>query len=97
MKLFLAILTGGLLTAAVLFSQGPPAPDARVTWDGNHATIAFYLRVNHYLRAEVRGDTLRVDAVLDGGEVLESWEVKTTGQPRTLKPLPDVIPEPREK
>ena len=57
----------------------------------------FYLRVNHYLRAEVRGDTLRVDAVLDGGEVLESWEVKTAGQPKTLKPQPDVSPEPREK
>jgi hypothetical protein len=57
----------------------------------------FYLRINHYLRAEIQGDTLRVDAVLDSGEVLESWEMKTSGQPRTLRPLPDRIPEPREK
>jgi hypothetical protein len=56
-----------------------------------------YTRVNHYLRVEVRDDTLRVDAVLDSGEVLESWEMKRSGQPKTLKALPDQIPEPREK
>jgi hypothetical protein len=57
----------------------------------------FYLRVNHYLRAEIDGGTLRVDAVLDSGEVLESWEMKTTGQPTTLKKVPGAVPPPREK
>lgn len=57
----------------------------------------FYLRVNHYLRAEIQGDTLHVDAVLDSGEVLESWEMKTTGQPTVLKSVPDQVPAPREK
>jgi acid phosphatase type 7 len=56
-----------------------------------------YTRVNHYLRVDVKDDTLRVDAVLEDGEILESWEVKTSGQPKTLKPLPEKVPPPREK
>ncbi len=73
------IISGG---ASNLFT-GKSAP-----WNVLHA------RVNHYLRAEIDGDTLRVDAVLDDGSVFESWQMRTTGQPVTLRKAPDVVPEP---
>ncbi len=48
-------------------------------WNVLHASVL------HYLRMEIDGDTLRAEAVLDDDKVLESWEMKTTGQPVALK------------
>jgi hypothetical protein len=46
---------------------------------------ALYAPVLHYLRMEIDGDTLRTEAVLDDDKVLDSWEMKATGQPVALK------------
>ena len=66
------VISGG---ASNLFN-GRTAP-----WNVRHT------RINHYLRVEVEGDSLRVDAVNVEGVVFDSWRLDTRGQPRTLKSL----------
>jgi hypothetical protein len=68
------VISGG---AAYLFK-----PVHKADWNVLHA------QVYHYLRMEVSDETLRVDAVLDTGEIFESWEMKTMGQPTVLKNAP---------
>jgi 3',5'-cyclic AMP phosphodiesterase CpdA len=46
-----------------------------------------YDKINHYLRVEVDGAALTVQAVNTKGEVFDRWRLKKTGQPEAL-PLP---------
>ncbi|MHC4914196.1 MAG: metallophosphoesterase family protein [Planctomycetota bacterium] len=47
-----------------------------------------YDKTNHYLRVEVDGATLTVEAVDVEGQVFDRWRLKRTGQPEKL-PLPE--------
>ena len=44
-----------------------------------------YDRINHYLRVEVDGGTLTVEAVDTAGKVFDKWRLKKTGTARRLR------------